>query len=278
MSEQGVTRLLPGPIEDLPLAGLYLGEHITQRSVPGRTLIYTNFVASLDGRISVGGDAGAPAHGVPEQLANPRDWRLYQELAIQADAVITSGRYVREWARGVEGSIFTIDDDAALSDLRGWREQNDLTRSPATVVVSRLLRFDIDAAQSIGGDVVAFGSSSTDDARVEELAQHGIRTILGESPDGVTGDEIAVGLADLGYGTAFSAAGPRLAHLLMRDRVLNLLYITYVMKLLGGTTYDTLNEGALFKTPRSMELRSLYLDRGDAEPGTQLFAAFEAAR
>ena len=96
--------------------------------------------------------------------------------------------------------------------------------------------------------------------------------------DGVTGDEIASGLADLGYDTAFSAAGPRLAHLLIRDSVLDLLYVTYVMKMLGGTTYDTLNEGTLFKTPRSMELKSLYLDRGDSPAGPQLFAAFEGGR
>ncbi len=278
MRESRVTRLLPAPAEDLPLAGLYLDERLHERSADGRALIYTNFVASLDGRISVGNDAGAPAHGVPTDLANPRDWRLYQELAIQADAVITSGRYVREWAKGVEGPILTIDDDPALSDLRGWREHNGLTRTPATVVVSRLLDFDIDAARRIGGEVVAIGSASTDEARVSELDDRGIRTIVGASPDGVTGAEIAAGLDEFGYRTAYSAAGPRLAHLLIRDRVLDRLYVTYVMKLLGGITYDTLNEGSLFDTPRTMEIRSLYVDRGNGPNAAQLFAAFDAAR
>ena len=56
-----------------------------------------------------------------------------------------------------------------------------------------------------------------------------------------------------------------------------MLYVTYVMKLLGGTSYFTLNEGTLFNTPRAMELRSLYLDRGQISGAAQMFAAFHAA-
>jgi len=47
---------------------------------------------------------------VPRAIANERDWRLFQELSAQADIFLTSGRYLREWAKGQAQEI--------LPDLR----------------------------------------------------------------------------------------------------------------------------------------------------------------
>lgn len=278
MAEPGVTRLLPGPVEDVPLKGLYLGEALHERRAPGRTLIYGNFVTSLDGRISVGADGGGPVKGVPTELANRRDWRLYQELAVQADVIVTTGRYVRDRAKGEAGPILAIEDDPAMSDLVGWRERNGLASLPAIAVVSRSLDFDEGEAATIAGDVIAIGSAAVTPGRVAQLEDRGISTVLGRSAGGVSGTEIAKGLADLGHHTAFSAAGPRLAHLLMDAQVLDVLYVTYVMTLLGGRSYLTLNEGDLFENPPTFEMRSLYLDPAREDDAAQLFAAFELQR
>ncbi len=213
---------------------------------------------------------------MPDSLANPRDWRLYQELAIQADVIITSGRYVRGRVAGTEGPIFTYADDPAMADLVGWREQRGLSDRPAVAVVSRSLEFDERAAADIAGDVVAVGAAGVSPERVERLEEMGIRTVLGESPDGVSGAEIAAGLGELGYHTAFSAAGPMLLHLFLESGVLDLLYVTQVLKLLGGRSYVTIDEGALLTPPATMDVRALYADFTGTGDAAQLFAAFEA--
>ncbi|RME52690.1 MAG: pyrimidine reductase, partial [Caldilineae bacterium] len=83
-----------------PFPGAYLAHDLRHASRhPGRPFVYANFVVSLDGRIAV---PAADGQGliVPKQIANERDWRLYQELAAQADLIISSGRYLRDWAAG----------------------------------------------------------------------------------------------------------------------------------------------------------------------------------
>ena len=71
---------------------------------------------------------------VPKQIANPRDWRLFQELAVQADVIISSGRYLRDYAEGHAQEILRTDDnDPLFAGLRQWRIERDLPPQPEDV-------------------------------------------------------------------------------------------------------------------------------------------------
>ena len=54
----------------------------------GRPFVYTNYVTSIDGRIAIPRPEGQGMM-VPKETANDRDWRLFQELAVQADVIIS---------------------------------------------------------------------------------------------------------------------------------------------------------------------------------------------
>src|SRR5690606_6878447 len=108
--------LYPNPGQETALRRMYLAHDIRERTAPGdRAFVYTNFVTSLDGRIAVERPDGSGLM-VPSQTANPRDWRLFQELAVQADILITSGRYLRDYAGGRAQEILRIYDDPDLAD------------------------------------------------------------------------------------------------------------------------------------------------------------------
>ena len=47
---------------------------------------------------------------VPKATSNERDWRLFQELAVQADIIISSGRYLRDYAEGQTQEILSVYD------------------------------------------------------------------------------------------------------------------------------------------------------------------------
>ena len=123
--------------------------------------------------------------------------------------------------------------------------------------------------------VIGIGSSDADAAVVSRLENEGIAVVLGSSRSGVTGSEIAEGLAALGHHTAFSSAGPHIAHLLFADNVLDRLYVTYVTTILGGRSYATLSEAAGLDSPFAMEPRSLYFDPAGANGGAQIFSSFD---
>ena len=92
--DKDILELYPNPGREHRLQGLYL-DQIAARGDSNDTFIYSNFISSLDGRIALPG-AGRSSHEVPPAIANSRDWRLFQELAAQADLLITSARYFRQ--------------------------------------------------------------------------------------------------------------------------------------------------------------------------------------
>ena len=99
-SDGPILRLFPQPVQELPIEGAYLAHDLRAHArMSGVPYVYSNFVASVDGRIAVPRQDGGRLT-VPKMIVNERDWRLFQELAAQADLIISSGRYLREWAEG----------------------------------------------------------------------------------------------------------------------------------------------------------------------------------
>ncbi len=95
-SPPSVLRLFPGPTEQLPLHGLYLAHDLRRHTRDDRAFCFSNFVVSLDGRVSVSTSPEEEPSGVPASLMSTHDWRLFQELMAQSDTVLVSGRYVRD--------------------------------------------------------------------------------------------------------------------------------------------------------------------------------------
>jgi hypothetical protein len=97
-SSRSLLALYPEP-ERTALEGIYLSHDLRRCRRGVDPFVYSNFIASLDGRIAVADPQGGEPE-IPSATANPRDWRLLLELAAPADALIVSGRYVRKVGRG----------------------------------------------------------------------------------------------------------------------------------------------------------------------------------
>lgn len=265
-------RLYPQPAQEQPLVGAYLAHQLRQYSeASGSPFVYGNFVTSLDGRIAIP-HLTRPGLMVPRNIANDRDWRLFQELAAQADLIISSGRYLRDWADGRAQEILRVDDPD-YADLKEWRLAQNLPPQPDIAVISRSLRFPIPEVLTAGGrKVVVFTTADPDPQRVEEIeAKAGQVIIAGE--DSVSGHQMVQQMGELGYQIVYSAAGPKILHLLLAAGVLNRLYLTSVNRLLGGQSYSSIVEGNLFEAAVDMRLHTLNYDPHEG----QLFASYDRA-
>jgi riboflavin biosynthesis pyrimidine reductase len=267
-------QLFPLPTREIPLVGAYLAHDLRGLAAQmGRPFVYANFVASLDGRIAIPRPDGLGLM-VPPATANPRDWRLYQELAAQADVILSSGRYLREWARGRAQEILQVDDPR-FADLRDWREQHGLRPQADIAVISASLDFPIPPVFSAGGrKLVVVTAGRPDENRVKELRDAGAADVLVAGGESVSGAEMVHGLAGLGYRVIYSAAGPRVLHLLVTGGVLDRLYLTQVNRLLGGAPFASILEGGLLEPPSDLRLHSLYLDPPIGDGPGQLFGAY----
>ena len=139
-----VTRLYPAPGGQHPLEGLYLQHQLHKQ--PDKPYVYSNFITSLDGRISLGND-DSTTHTVPAATVNPRDWRLYQELAGQADLLITSGRYFRQSLAGEAQDQLPVGNQAEFADIREWRLTQGLPPQPDIAILSSSLDIPIAALE-----------------------------------------------------------------------------------------------------------------------------------
>jgi riboflavin biosynthesis pyrimidine reductase len=271
-----IIRLYPQPVSEIPLVGAYLAHNLRQNSgEQGNPFIYANFLASIDGRIATprpGGDGVM----VPKATANGRDWRLFQELAAQADIILSSGRYLREWAAGRAQEILRVDDPQ-FTDLRAWRETKGLATQPDIAIISGSLDFPIPAVLSAGGrKVVVFTTANPDTARVKEIEAHSGQVIIAGEKS-VNGAILAKRLKELEYHTIYSAAGPKVLHLLASGGALSRLYLTQANRLLGGQPYASIIEGPLLNPPINLKLYQIYLDAYALDGSGQLFVSYNPA-
>lgn len=260
MDTDTILQLYPTPAREVALNGLYLDHELRgQHEALGRPFVYTNYVTSIDGRIAIPRPSGQGMM-VPKETSNDRDWRLFQELAVQADCIISSGRYLRDYAEGKAQEILRVYDEPRFADLGRWREERGLPRYPDLAIVSGSLDFPIPPfLTQEGRKVVVITHEAADRERAAQLEQAGAQvTRTGESD--VSGRQTIDALGDLGYRTIYMATGPRVHHLLLAGDALDRLYTTVAHRLLGGQPFSSLVEGELLRPAVGLRLQALYFD------------------
>lgn len=274
MDRDEVLQLYPLPCGQRPLRGLYLGHDLRQYGESlGRAYIYSNYVVSLDGRIAI---PRASGHGmeVPKTTANERDWRLFQELAIQADIIISSGRYLRDYEAGQAQEILAVYDKPEFADLRAWRAERGLSPQPDLAVVSGSLDFTIpNVLIEQKRRVIVFTDERADRERIAELEQQAGEIIIAGGAR-VEGRPLADGLTALGYRTVFMGTGPQVHHMLLADNVVDRIYLTFANRFLGASPFSSVVEGELFPRPIGVTLNTAYLDPFALEDLGQLFLSY----
>ncbi|AOU98785.1 hypothetical protein BI364_13150 [Acidihalobacter yilgarnensis] len=255
------------PGEPRPLAGLYL-EHDLRADADRAPLVYANFVASLDGRIALDDDGG-----VPPAIANARDWWLFQELAIQADAIMISGRHLRARALGHAQDLFVAFTDPRYAALRAWRTARGLPAWPWIVVLSRRMDFAIPAGVPPERLLVLSSEAAATSPPADALRQRGA-TVLAAGHDEVDARMAIDRLAARGLLAIYAVGGARMLHLLAAGGVLSHLYLTQVHRLLGGGPFTSLIEGAILGPPLDLRLHRLYYDPALPGAGGQFFGCY----
>lgn len=271
-----ITQLYPLPAQERPLKGTYLAHDLRQDSqASGQAFIYANFVTSLDGRIAIP-HPSRPGMMVPKNVANDRDWRLFQELATQADLIISTGRYLRDWADGRAQEILQVDNPE-FADLKEWRLGQGLSPQPDLAIISGSLAFPIPEVLTAGGrKVVVFTGANPDMKRLKEIeAKAGQVIVAGK--ESVDGEQMVRAMNELGYTTIYSAAGPKVFHLLLTGRVLNRLYLTHAARLLGGRPFSSIVDGDLLDPAIDMKLKTVYYDPHGVDGLGQLFVSYDRA-
>lgn len=272
-SPLSLRQLFPDP-GTATLEGLYLSSDLRHRIEDDQTFVYSNFVTSLDGRIAITDpDTGKTA--IPDATANPRDWRLLLELAAPADAVIVSGRYMRQLDSGdaqadppLEGSV--------PEDVLAFRKRLALNAQPALVVISNSLNLPDGLATHLRARPVYVATRrGADTQAIERLVDQGIE-VLQVGDEGVNGGELVEALKRRGLRLIYSIAGPHVMHTLLSAGVLNRLYLTTVLRVISGRDYATFAKGPELDPAYDFSLSAMYLDPHGPNGVQQMLQVFDA--
>ena len=275
MNDDTIWQLYPMPAQEVSLEGLYLRHGLRRFGEElGRPFVYTNYVVSIDGRIAITRPEGKGMM-VPKDTANDRDWRLFQELAVQADVIISSGRYMRDYAEGRAQEILRVYDEPKFEDLGRWRAGRGLSPYPDLAIISGSLDFPVPQFLTQSGrKVVVITHGAADKVRMGRIENEaGYVVIAGDSE--VSGKQAIAGLGELGYRTIYMATGPQVHHLLLADGMLDRLYTTVAHRLLGGKPFSSLVEGELLQPATGMRLNSIYYDPHALDGLGQQFVCYE---
>lgn len=270
-SDHRLTQLYPQHRPNLKLDELYRLE-TPNTDAP---LVYTNFITSMDGRIAIDHPVTGK-RGVPKFITNPRDWRLYQLLAAQADVLLVSARYIRELSKGDAQDSLPVSQADEFHDLRAWRLERGMSPQPAVVILSASLDIPLARVCDIfNREVYVATGKQSPDSKLDT----GRAKILHAGPGTqVEGDELIKKLQAEGFRNIYSIAGPGVLETLLRDDVLDRIYLTQVHRIIGGDEYDTFFEGKLLNPPANFRLHSLYFDDGLGDDCDQFFSVYDAVK
>lgn len=274
---KNLVRIFPSHADDVPLRGLYLSEPFAPPRQPSASFVYANFITSLDGRISLP-DPRASKRTVPRAIANRRDWRLFQELAACADALLTSGRHVRSFPNGISSRSFPVSREHEYEDLVHWRGARGLPSQPAVVIVTASVDLPpLHPLVESGRSVYVATGSAADPRKIAAVESQGARVLYAGDGARVEGRRLIEALAQEKRWNVALIAGGEVLNALLVDNVLDRLYLTLACRVLGGLSFDTLLTGPALEQATPFTLKALHHDAEGAESSDieQLFAVFD---
>src|SRR3954454_24570891 len=210
-------RLHPDPRE-VPAEEVTTGLRFGDLAPPDRPYLVLNMVETLDGRIAIDGRSGS--------IGNQADREIFHGLRTQADAVMVGAGTVRAERYG----RMTKNDE-----LRARREREGLAPDALAVVVSGRLNLppDLPLLQDPGSHVLVL--TATDGEPPDVPAR--VDVLRGEpAPDAgvVLGPLLRRLREEHGVRSILCEGGPALNHGLLRERLVDELFLALAPKLAAG--------------------------------------------
>jgi riboflavin-specific deaminase-like protein len=256
-----VSRLFPEPAATLAVKDVYTDVPFPEQRE--RPYVLINMVSSLDGKAVLEGKAGS--------IGSPTDRAIMRNLRARADAVMIGAGTLR-------AEKLTL---AVPEDLARVREADGLNTQPLAIVVTETgnVPLQTNLLGSLPDNLLVLASPETPQARLAALSSHASVEVVPNcaAPEGDARRGLRIYLNGAletlkeryGVDVLLVEGGPALNHALVREGLVDELFLTLAPRLLGGERPDafTVLEGPAFAPQESPkpELISVHLS------GNELF-------
>jgi riboflavin biosynthesis pyrimidine reductase len=225
-------QLWPGP-DEVQMDELLAGLALVDQAPPDRPYVIANFVSSVDGR--------ATYHGQSGQLGDEGDLEVFRALRREVDAVLVGTGTLRteQYGRILK-----------LPESRERRRERGLAPEPLAITLTRSgdVPLGIPLFAEPEAEVVIFSGHQIDVSGVAAAVEVVVRDAPG------LGDALQHLRAEHGVRLLLCEGGPSLLAALVRERLLDELFLTLAPQLTGGGIGPALTTGPELPELRSMEL------------------------
>jgi riboflavin-specific deaminase-like protein len=231
---------------EVDVAELLNGLQLPGKARPDRPYTLANFIASADGRAAFHGRSGA--------LGDDGDRAMFHGLREQVDAVVvgTGTLAIERYGRLVRDPV-----------RRQRRIAAGLAAEPVAVVITRSGTVPLSIPLFEEPEARVWVYTGDHLAPVQTAAQVEVRECL---PNDLTNKSVLEDLRRRGVRTLLCEGGPTLFGALVRDGLLDELFLTLAPKLTGGGTGPAMTQGPELPEPALLSLKwaleragSLYL-------------------
>jgi riboflavin biosynthesis pyrimidine reductase len=225
-------QLWPGP-DEVQMDELLAGLALAGQAPSDRPYVIANFVSSVDGQ--------ATYHGQSGQLGDEGDLEMFRALRRDVDAVLVGTGTLRteQYGRILK-----------LPESRERRRKRGLAPEPLAITLTRSgdVPLGIPLFAEPEAEVIIFSGREIDVSGVAAA----VEVVVRDSPG--LGDALRHLRAEHGVRLLLCEGGPSLLAALVRERLLDELFLTLAPQLTGGGTGPALTTGPELPELRSMEL------------------------
>ena len=196
----------------------------------GRPLVYTSYVADLNGVVGIEGVGGPP-----KEIKNDFDWECFQEHQSQADIIITATGHmnrVEKLGGKAQNVLSQFDKGQPFEKFGDWRlEHGYKRRNPDVAVVSRSLDFNFPDALTQGERrVFIFTTHEMENSEKARNFRERDAIVVGAGEEEVDGKVMIERLGEEGYGLIMHTTTPKILEGLPLDR----FYVAQVQREILG--------------------------------------------
>jgi riboflavin-specific deaminase-like protein len=242
LAEIRVRRLLPNN-ETVTVDEAASGLALAERAPEHRPYLVLNMVSSADGKATIQGRTRA--------LGSEADRALFHHLRTQVDAVMVGAGTLR---------IERYGRLVRLPELREKREREGFAADPLAVVVSGRLLLPADIPLLADSESRVAVITASDDEL--EGAAADVSYLRSDEPGLELAPHLRTLRAEQGVRSILCEGGPTLNWTLLREGLVDELFLTLSPQLAGGAEVPTIVTGDPLGEPLGLELVSLHTGEG----------------
>ena len=250
---------------------LYLNPLLSKAYKQYRPLYYANFLTSFDGRIATY-DKKNSCLLTPQSIKSSVDFSLFCQLHAQSDCLVTNTQYIKGLNKGYYGNILTVNNDT----LKRWRNKNGIKKQDI-IILSNSLDFPINNKILDLKDRITILTTSKNNKKINNFKKNGFKLTKFRGKN-ISANQLNKYILKNNFEAVYFIAGPTIVEQMINSNLLDKLYSSTSISMMGTQKYDTIIRGNFLKNPIDIELIEMYIYTEHVKRRQTLFQVFNTKR